>query len=286
MNNNGKTLLTAFGDLVELSREKIKQSLLKETSITEENAAKIAEESYKELVSMKVQKSTNLLREVVCIKLLESNLVKENKEYSRLGLPIHDIRKTIFVRDKENANTNYNVDTIHKKLADSITGQYTLFYLLPLEVSKAHMTGQIHIHDLDYFPTKPFCFEHDIRFFLRQGFMSDGKGIHTAVSGPAKSLDVALIHAARILILSSTYFSGGQGYDSMNLFLAPYARGLTEKQIRQAVQAFVFELDQLDVVKGGQTPFTSASLEFNVPKYLKDVPVVLPGGKLTEKESY
>jgi anaerobic ribonucleoside-triphosphate reductase len=106
------------------------------------------------------------------------------------------------------------------------------------------------------------------------------------VSGPAKSLDVAMMHAARILVLASTYFSGGQGYDSMNLFLAPYSKGLTDKQIQQAVQGFVFELDQLDVVKGGQTPFTSASLEFNVPKYLKDVPVVLPGGKVTEKESY
>ena len=148
------------------------------------------------------------------------------------------------------------------------------------------MKGEIHIHDLDYFPTRPFCFEHDIRFFLRQGFMSDGKGIHTAVSGPAKTLEVAMIHAARVLLLSSTYFSGGQGYDALNLFLAPYAKGLEYKNIKQAVQAFIYELDQLNVVKGGQTPFTSASFEFNVPSYLKDIPVVLPGGKITEKESY
>jgi anaerobic ribonucleoside-triphosphate reductase len=284
--NNGTLLLTAFGDAGELSREKIEESLLKETSVSKENARKIAEESYKELIKLRVPKTTNLVREIVCIKLLEHGMQKENKEYSRLGMPVYDIRQTIFVRDKENANTNYNLDTIHKKLADSISAQYTLFYLLPLEVSKAHMTGQLHIHDLDYFPTRPFCFEHDIRFFLKEGFMSDGKGIHTAVSGPAKSLEVAMIHAARILILASTYFSGGQGYDSLNLFLAPYARGVEFGKIKQAIQAFVFELDQLDVVKGGQTPFTSASLEFNVPKYLKDVPVVLPGGKVTEKESY
>ncbi|MFH0977921.1 MAG: anaerobic ribonucleoside-triphosphate reductase [Candidatus Woesearchaeota archaeon] len=283
---NGKTLLTAFGDIGELSQEKIEGSLLKETSIGQEKAHAIAQESYEELVKMKVPKTTNLVREVVCIKLLENGLEKENKEYARLGMPVYDIKKTIFVKDKENANTNYNLDSIHKKLADSISSQYTLFYLLPPEVSKAHMTGQLHIHDLDYFPTRPFCFEHDIRFFLKEGFMSDGKGVHTAVSGPAKSLAVALIHAARILILSSTYFSGGQGYDSLNVFLAPYAKGLSFDELKQAIQAFVFELDQLDVVKGGQTPFTSASLEFNIPKYLKDIPVVLPGGKQTEKESY
>jgi ribonucleoside-triphosphate reductase (formate) len=285
-NTNGKTLMTAFGDIGELSIEKIEQSLLKETSISKENAGKIAQESYDELIQMHIAKTTNLVREIVCIKLLEHDLLNENKEYTRLGMPVYDVKRTIFVRDKENANTNYNLDTIHKKLADSVASQYALFYLLPMEASKAHMNGEIHIHDLDFFPTRPFCFEHDIRFFLREGFMSDGKGIHTAVSGPAKHLDVALIHAARILLLSSTYFSGGQGYDSLNVFLAPYARGMEYEKIKQAVQAFVYELDQLDVVRGGQTPFSSASLEFNIPKYLHDVPVVLPGGKLSEKESY
>jgi len=286
-NNHTKTqLMTSFGDLVELREIKIKDSLIKETSISEENAKKISHEAYNELIKLDIPKTTTIVREIVCMKLLESNLLNENKEYSRLGMSVSDVKEVIFKKFKENANTNYNLQTIHKRLADSISAQYTLSYLLPKKASKAHMKGEIHIHDLDYFPTRPFCFEHDIRFFLRQGFMSDGKGIHTAVSGPAKSLEVAMIHAARVLLLSSTYFSGGQGYDALNLFLAPYAKGLEYKKIKQAVQAFVYELDQLDVVKGGQTPFTSASFEFNVPSYLRDIPVVLPGGKITEKESY
>ena len=286
-NNHTKTqLMTSTGDLVELREEKIRNSLISETSISKENAKKIAHEAYNELIKLDIPKTTNIVREIVCMKLLESNLLNENKEYSRLGMSVSDVKEVIFKKSKENANTNYNLQTIHKRLADSISSQYTLSYLLPKEDSRAHMKGEIHIHDLDYFPTRPFCFEHDIRFFLRQGFMSDGRGIHTAVSGPAKSLEVAMIHAARVLLLSSTYFSGGQGYDALNLFLAPYAKGLEYKKIKQAVQAFIYELDQLNVVKGGQTPFTSASFEFNVPSYLKDIPVVLPGGKITEKESY
>jgi anaerobic ribonucleoside-triphosphate reductase len=285
MKNNSNLLMTAFGDAGELSQDKIRKSLLKETSISRTDSAKIAKESYNALLTIKVPKTTTLVREIVCITLLEHGLEKEKREYSRLGMPIHDIKRTMFTKDEENANINYNVDTIHKRLADSVSGQYTLFYLLPHEVSKAHMTGQMHIHDLDFFPTKPFCFEHDIRFFLKEGFMSDGLGIHTGVSGPAKSLEVALIHAARILLLSSTYFSGGQGYDSLNLFLAPYAKGMSQKQIEHAVQAFIYELDQIPI-RSGQTGFTSASLEFNVPKYLDDVPVVLPGGRSTTKESY
>jgi len=209
-NNHTKTqLMTSIGDLVELRETKIRDSLIKETSISEENAKKIAHEAYNELIKLDIPKTTTIVREIVCMKLLESNLLNENKEYSRLGMSVSDVKEVIFKKFKENANTNYNLQTIHKRLADSISAQYTLSYLLPKEASRAHMKGDIHIHDLDYFPTRPFCFEHDIRFFLRQGFMSDGKGIHTAVSGPAKSLEVAMIHAARVLLLSSTYFSGG-----------------------------------------------------------------------------
>lgn len=281
-----KMLMTAFGDIGELSVEKIRDALLKETSISADNAELIAKETYDEVVRINVIKTTNLIREIACLKLLEAGLTQEHREFVRLGMPVYDIKKTIFKKDKENANTNYNLSTIHKKFGDSIAGQYSLFYLLPQNVSKAHMKGEIHIHDLDYFPTRPFCFEHDIRFFLKEGFMSDGKGMHTAISKPAKSFDVALIHATRVLLLASTYFSGGQGYDSLNLFLAPYVRGKSFEDIKQGVQAFVFELDQLNLTRGGQTPFTSASLELNVPKYLHDIPVVLPGGRVTEKESY
>ncbi len=285
-NGNSKALMTAYGEIGELSKDRIERALLKETSITPENAKIIAQATFDELVKINVVKTTTLVREIACLKLLEAGLVEEHREFVRLGMPVYDIKKTIFQKDKENANTNYNLSTIHKKFGDSISAQYSLFYLLPQSASKAHMKGEIHIHDLDYFPTRPFCFEHDIRFFLREGFMSDGKGIHTAVSKPAKSFDVALIHASRVLLLASTYFSGGQGYDSMNVFLAPYVRGLSFEQVKQGVQAFIFELDQLNVVKGGQTPFTSASLELSIPKYLHDVPVVLPGGKLSEKDSY
>jgi len=274
-----------FEDLEESSPEKIAKSLLKETSMSEEDAKRVSEDAFEELKKLD-NITPNLVREIVCVKLLKAGRVKAHKEYSRIGMPVYDIKKTIFEYDRENANVSYNPQFMHKQFGDSIAKQYSLFYLLPRSAAKSHINGEIYIHDLDFFPTRPFCFSHDMRFFLKEGFQPDGRqGVYAGVSGPAKSLEVAMQHAARILLTAQTYFSGGQGFDSLNLYLAPYARGLNYYQVKQAVEAFVYVLDQI-FIRDGQTAFTSASLEINCPKYLKDVPVVLPGGRVTEKENY
>ncbi|MBW3015414.1 anaerobic ribonucleoside-triphosphate reductase [Candidatus Woesearchaeota archaeon] len=281
-----KKIITSNGETGSLSKEKIKQALLKETSITKENAEQIAEKSFKELEGINGILKTSLIREIVCMKLREQGLEKEHSEFVRLGLPVHEVKKIMFEYDKNNANTTYNPQTIQFNLAQPIARQYALFHLLPKKIADSHINGEIYIHDFDFFATRPFCFSHDIRFFLKNGLKTDGSGNHTASSGPAKSLSVALRHAARTMIIASNYFSGGQGFDSLNLYLAPYARGLSNHAIEHAVQGFIFQLATLNVVKGGQLPFTSASLELNMPGYLKDVPVVLPGGKVSENENY
>jgi len=285
-NQSNNLFLSTLNEACEVSKKKIYDSLIKETSISKPDAYFIAEEAYNELLNLSIPKNSNIVREIVLIKLLENNLSKEHKEYSRLGMPIHDVHNTIYKKDNENANTLYNAQLINSKLAGYVSKQYTLFHYLSPQLSRAHLTGEIHIHDLDYFMTAPFCFSHDIRFFLKEGFQPDGlNGKHVAVSGPAKNLDVAFNHAAKIMLTSSTYFSGGQGFDSLNLYLAPYASGLSYEQIKQAVESFVYEMDQI-LIRPGQTAFSSASLELNMPSYLKDIPVVLPRGKVTEKESY
>ncbi|MBW3015415.1 anaerobic ribonucleoside-triphosphate reductase [Candidatus Woesearchaeota archaeon] len=273
-----------FKDLEESSPDKIVKSLLKETSIEEDKAKIIAEQAFQELKKLE-SITPNLVREIVCTQLLKSGLRKSHKEYSRLGMPVYDIKNTILQYDKENANVNYNPQFMHKQFGDSISEQYTLLYLLPASASRAHLNGEIYIHDRAFFPTRPFCFSHDMRFFLKNGVKPDGIGIYAGVSGPAKSLQVAMQHAARVLLNAQTYFSGGQGFDSLNLYLAPYARGLNYYQVKQAVEAFVYTLDQI-FIRDGETAFTSASLELNCPRYLKDVPVVLPGGRVTENENY
>ncbi len=47
--------------------------------------------------------------------------------------------------------------------ASEVTKDYTYKYLLPKRFAEAHQLGDIHIHDLDYYPTKTTtCIQYDL----------------------------------------------------------------------------------------------------------------------------
>jgi ribonucleoside-triphosphate reductase len=141
-----------------------------------------------------------------------------------------------------------------------------------------HIRGAIHIHELEYFPTRPFCQSHDARFFFKNGFLADGTGTHTAVAGPAKHLSVAIQHCAKILLAAQTQMAGGQSIDCFNTWLAPFCKGLSDEQIKQAAQEFIYELNQSYVARGGQVVFSNLDFEFGIPDWIKNIPAVV-GGK-------
>jgi len=261
--------------------EKIKESLMREVNLTSDDAQKISEK-----VAEKVNRiglsflSSPLIRELVCVTLLEHNLERERAKYTRLGLPVYDVTRMVASGDKENANLQHNPETIHKLAADAVFSQYALLSALPPNLADAHMSGEIHIHELEYFITRPFCQEHDLRFFLRRGLMVDGQGVHTSVAGPAKHPEVAMLHAAKALAAAQTNWAGGQGYDFFNVWLAPFMRGLSYEKVKQLAQMFIYEMSQMYVARGGQTVFSSIALECSVPKVAEDIPAVMPGGKV------
>ncbi|MEM2916859.1 MAG: anaerobic ribonucleoside-triphosphate reductase [Candidatus Bathyarchaeia archaeon] len=267
--------------------EKIKVSLVRETGLAEDVAGKIAVDIADRIRKLDLKfLSGPLIREFVCVALLEQNFENARARYTRLGLPLYDVEKLIKAGDKENANLQHNPETIHKLAADAIFDQYALLSCLPPHLADAHIAGYIHVHDLEYFPTRPFCQEHDIRFFLKKGLIVDGQGVHTAVAGPAKHPEVAILHAAKALAAAQTNWAGGQGYDFFNVWLAPYVEGLSYERVKQLAQMFLYEMSQMYVARGGQTVFSSIALECAVPKIVQDVPAVLPGGKVSETVTY
>ena len=262
------------------NRSKIIDSLLNETKIGEKQAEKIGEEVEKFIRNSNLDYvSAPLIREIVNAKLIENGMEDVRRLYTRVGLPVFDITNLIDKGSKENANLQYNPETIHKLMADKMSKEYTLTKILPKDIADSHIGGQIHIHDMDYFATRPFCFSHDLRFFLKNGFMPDGTGNHTSVAGPAKKPEVAFLHAAKVLAAAQTNCAGGQGFSYFNTFLAPVIKGLDYKQVKQLAQMFIYEMSQMYVARGGQTVFSSIDLDMNVPKMFKDIGAIKLGGK-------
>lgn len=267
--------------------KRIKNSLVRETHLSEKEAEAISLQVAERIHKMGLSfLAAPLIRELVCVSLLERGREDVRAKYTRLGLPVSDVSHLIAVGDKENANLQHNPETIHKLAADTVFAQYALLNALPPHLADAHIGGLIHIHDLEYFVTRPFCQEHDLRFFFRRGLIVDGEGTHTAIAGPAKHPEVAILHAAKALAAAQTNWAGGQGYDFFNIWLAPFLQGLTYKRVKQLAQMFIYEMSQMYVARGGQTVFSSIALEPSIPKIAEEIPALLPGGVTREGCTY
>lgn len=278
---------TSKTTLDEFEADKIADSIVKETGLDKNIAGSLAREVEKELSRLRLNYVTApLIREIVNVKMLEHGLESARARYTRLGMPVYDVRNLIEKGSKENANLQYNPETVHKLMADQISKEYVLINVLPVDLADAHMAGEIHIHDLDYFATRPFCFSHDIRFFLKNGFKADGVGNHTAIAGPSKRPEVAFLHAAKVLAAAQTNCAGGQGFSYFNTFLAPFIRGLDDKRVHQLAQMFIYEMSQMYVARGGQTVFSSIDCDIEVPEQFKDIPAILPGGVVKDSVTY
>ena len=282
---------TSDGHMLEWNREAIVKQLLREIklseefygvlSIDEEMAKEIAKEAELRIKVMGIsQLSGALVREIVNQILLEEYKKQEWRNVcTRVGTPVYDAHLIDIgegFEAQENANLQDNAETSHKKKADKICKeQYIL--LLPPRLADAHLSGDLHIHDLEYFGTRGFCQDWDLRYFFYYGLMPDGSGTKASVAGPAKKPEVAILHAVKILGSAQTNFAGGQGFFNFLTFIAPYLEGRSYKEIEQLMQMFVYEMTQMQVARGGQLVFSSVQLTPGVPNIWRDKPVVYKG---------
>ncbi len=281
---------TTDGHVMDWDRHAIVAQLLKETQlskkfyridpITEEEAGEIAKEVETRIKNIGLKHlSGPLVRELVNVALLERGHPEWRNISTRVGTPVYDAHQIDVgagFEAKENANLQENAETSHKKKADKISKEQYLL-LLPPKLADSHLNGDIHIHDLEYLGTRSFCMDWDLRYFFYYGLMPDGSGTKSSVAGPAKKVEVAILHAVKALGSAQTNFAGGQGFYNFLTFLAPYLEGMSYDEIEQLMQMFVYEMTQMMVARGGQLVFSSVQLAPGVPKLWKDKPVVYRG---------
>ncbi len=282
MKTNQLRVRTSRDTIEPFDKAKIAKTLVVETDASPELADKLATEVYKELGKLEVDYLTApMIREMVNTKLVEHGLETLRRRYTRLGIPVYNITNLIQNGSRDNANMIHNPETVHKYVADEALKQYALLNILPPELADAHMSGDIHIHDLEYFAGRPInCLQHDLRLFIKHGLKVDGTGDHTSVAGPPNHMETLMNHSGEIMLAAQQNMSGGQSMSLWNVFVAPFASGLPYEKVKQAVQMFIYNLNMAYAARGSQVPFTSINLEFTVPEFLQDVEAYGPKGQL------
>jgi anaerobic ribonucleoside-triphosphate reductase len=262
----------------DLSR--IANTLIEETGASQETAFQIASDVWKELKKLDVEYLTApMIREIVNTKLVEYGLEDLRSKYTRLGIPVYNITNLIENGNNSNANMMHNPETIHKYVADEALKQYALLNMLPTHLADAHMSGDIHIHDLEYFAGRPInCLQHDIRAFIKYGLKVDGTGDHTSVAGAPSHMETLMNHTGEVMLAAQQNMSGGQAMSLWNVFVAPFARGRPYEEVKQCVQMLIYNLNMAYAARGSQVPFTTMQLEFGVPNFLKEETAYGPKG--------
>ena len=255
----------------------ISQAIMKETGVNEELAIKIQKRITAKFYKLRDdglnEISTSQIRAEVSSQLLKEREFEAEEQTRKLGMSVGEFEDLLENGCKDNANIGYSPEMIAKYAYDSIAKEYALLKM-PEECAEAYKEGLIHIHDMEYYMTRPNCMNYDLRFFAKNGLKIDGKGAMGSVSKPAKSLEVLLNHMLQAWMAGATVFSGGQGYVNFNTLLSPFCRGRSYKDIKQAIQGFIFNCNESLICRGGQVLFSSIALDLSCPDVLKDEPAI------------
>ena len=181
---------------------------------------------------------------------------------------------------KENANMQRSVNGLNNYIREAFTKKYWLYEVYPIDVCKAHESGDAHIHDLGFFG--PYCAGWDLRQLLTDGF----GGVEGKIeSKPAKHLRSFLGQIVNSTFTTQGETAGAQAWSSFDTYCAPFLRydKMTFEQVCQCLQEFVFNINVPTRV-GFQCPFSNLTFDIKVPSTLKDNPVII-GGKF-QNETY
>lgn len=178
----------------------------------------------------------------------------------------------------ENSNMSYSIQGLNNYIASEISKKYWLNKIYPEHIKNAHLTGDIHIHDLNIISV--YCVGWDLKDLLTEGF----KGVRGKIeSAPPKHFRTALGQVVNFMYTMQGEAAGAQAFSNFDTLLAPFIRydGLDYAQVKQAVQEFVFNMNVPTRV-GFQTPFTNITMDLTVPSYYAEQPVII-GGELMEE---
>lgn len=208
-------------------------------------------------------------------------LYREKRRASResnalIGATINMFSEYLNDRDwqiNENANTQKSINGLNNYVREAFTKSYWLHEVYTEDIRNAHLSGDIHIHDLGFFG--PYCAGWDLRQILMNGF----GGVSGKVeSRPAKHLRSFLGQVVNSTFTTQGESAGAQAWSSFDTYCAPFIRydNMDYASVRQALQEFVFNLNVPTRV-GFQCPFSNLTFDIVPPRTLRDQNVIIGG---------
>jgi ribonucleoside-triphosphate reductase len=253
--------------------KKIKQQY-SENSFTVENVQDIVETVLIEQGLAKAAKSYILYRE---------NRSRLRETRSELMDAVAEILKET---SRENANVGNSPSAKVLQISEVASKNYYLKRVLPEKESKAHLNGDIYIHDLSWYGKTLTCLQIPLDRLLRDGF-NNGHGYIR----PPKGIKTAASLAAIILQGNQNDMHGGQSFAYFDRDMAVYVEQEKEKQDKlirdnlkelgltadedklkalvyertkeetfQAMEGFIYNLNTMHSRAGAQVPFSSVNL--------------------------
>jgi len=301
MKNTLNKIRKRDGKLVDFKQEKITKAISKAFIATKEGGMKEAEklsDKVIELLKKRIKQevpSVEQVQDIVEEVLISSPFKKTAKAYiiyrdqhakireieNKMQIDLVDqYLNEIDWQVKENSNMSYSLQGLNNYLASEVSKTYWLNKIYPPEIKKAYIEGDFHIHDLGLLAV--YCVGWDLQDLLLNGF----KGVPGKVeSAPPKHLRSALGQIVNFMYTLQGEAAGAQAFSNFDTLLAPFVRydGLSFKQVKQAIQEFIFNMNVPTRV-GFQTPYTNLTFDLVVPEIYADEPIII-GGKMKD-ESY
>lgn len=156
---------------------------------------------------------------------------------------------------RENANVSNSPSAKMLQIASAASKAYYLNRLLPEKFAAAHIRGDIHIHDLDFYGKTLNCIQIPLGKLLTKGF-NNGHGYIRPPKRPSSATALAAI----ILQSSQNDMHGGQSFAFFDRDMAPFMEYASEDDVYQAMEALVYNLNSMHSRAGAQVPFSSMNL--------------------------
>ncbi len=258
-------------------RSRITRQLLKETDLSDEVAISVAKEVENQVIASDIKTiNTTLIREMVNNVLIDRGYNQQLTDLSLYRVPKEFVERLMYSKSEENSNiVNNNPEAVNLGLAELILKQWGLDTIFSPEVKRAHSTGAIHLHDLGY-PHRVYCSSHSIEYVKKYG-LRDLANLNTE-SKPARSASVLTGHLNTFLASMQANYAGALGIAYINIFYAPYLVDMSYREMKQVAQELIFNGSQNAFSRGGQTLFLDFNIHSGVPRYLRSVPAIGPGG--------